>query len=282
MLASQELSQLLVDALHDLDHARLATWVAQQALLTSSLQEMVRIILPRLCRHWDAIAAHVRLIGHEEWYFAKGNPITHPFLRLEMDLNNCEVEIHKQGIRLPILVGPKAIGDILLLFRRPILPEHQKRLDQETLLSIAHSLGAVHTREQEKIAIRNSTRLVDHIQAALNLSTMLAITDHRGFITFVNDQFCKLTGYTRQELLDKHYAFLDKEQRSGALWADIWQSVSAGQSWQGQVSSQTKNGSYFATLLTITPCLDEQKTPYQYIIIPQTFSSLPITVGSST
>jgi len=95
--------------------------------------------------------------------------------------------------------------------------------------------------------------LVRALEAATNA---ILITDRTGRIVWLNDAFCRLCGYPRQELIGQTPHMLYSGRQSTSFYQDLWQTILAGQPWQGQLVERSKNGSYYTVNQVITPLLD--------------------------
>ena len=102
-------------------------------------------------------------------------------------------------------------------------------------------------------------------QDALNAHVVVSISDIDGNITYVNDKFCQISGYDRDELLGQNHRILKSDQHSAAFYKNIWLTISSGEIWTGEVCNCKKNGDYYWMKSTIIPYLDEQGVPYKYV-----------------
>lgn len=105
------------------------------------------------------------------------------------------------------------------------------------------------------------------VRFALDESSIVSITDQKGIITFVNEKFCRISGYTREELIGQDHQIVNSDYHSKDYIRDIWTKIGKGNVWKGEIRNRAKDGSYFWVYTTIVPFLDEQGTPYQYIAI---------------
>lgn len=102
---------------------------------------------------------------------------------------------------------------------------------------------------------------------ALNETSILAFTDTKGSITYVNDKFCDVSGYSRDELLGKNHRMLKSGFHSREFYKDLWDTITNGKVWTGEIKNRAKDGSYYWVFTTIIPFFDHDKNVYQYAAI---------------
>lgn len=105
------------------------------------------------------------------------------------------------------------------------------------------------------------------IQQALNQSVILAITDLSGKITYANEHFCEISGYESHELIGRTHKMLNSGEHSQMFFKELWETISSGAVWRGEIKNRKKDGTCYWADSTIVPMLDEEEQPFQYMAI---------------
>ncbi len=104
-------------------------------------------------------------------------------------------------------------------------------------------------------------------KVAIDASAIVAITDTRGVITYVNDQFCAISKYSREELIGQNHRLINSGHHADDFFIDMWKTIANGHIWKGDIKNKDKNGNHYWVRTTIVPLMDKHHKPIQYIAI---------------
>jgi PAS domain S-box-containing protein len=139
-----------------------------------------------------------------------------------------------------------------------------KRGDQ--ILAIAAIRDISELREASEKLHKKIRELAD-FKSALDEHAILAITDACGRITYANDKFCKISQYSRAELLGQDHRLINSGHHSKEFWRRAWATLIGGDVWKAEVKNRAKDGSFYWVDATIVPFLDDEGKPVQFLAI---------------
>jgi len=116
-----------------------------------------------------------------------------------------------------------------------------------------------------EISSKESFKELSDFKFAISTTLMVVFTDSRGRITFVNDNFLKMSGYSNLELIGKDYRQLNSSYHPQEFYNEIFSTISQGKIWKGEIRDISKTGKYYWVDTTIVPLLNKLGKPYRYI-----------------
>ncbi|MBA3848812.1 MAG: hypothetical protein C0502_02305 [Opitutus sp.] len=136
---------------------------------------------------------------------------------------------------------------------------------QPTLMS-----GTISDIERQKHAEMETARVLRELhdmKTALDEHAIVAITDARGRITYVNDKFCALSQYSREELLGQDHRIVNSGFHPKGFIRGLWAAIGRGQVWKGEICNRAKDGSIYWVDTTLVPFLGADGKPLQHVAI---------------
>ncbi|ABM03036.1 diguanylate cyclase/phosphodiesterase with PAS/PAC sensor(s) [Psychromonas ingrahamii 37] len=146
-----------------------------------------------------------------------------------------------------------------------------------TTLSLSET-GIMQSLNEIPKTINNSTKLnslihlvnvsdknLNQYKQLLDKSSIVSKTDIRGVIIYVNDKFCEVSGYAREELIGKKHSIVRDPDSSRAIFKNMWKTIAAKKVWKGTLKNRAKDRSTYYVKTFIMPILDDDGQIISYI-----------------
>jgi PAS domain S-box-containing protein len=113
----------------------------------------------------------------------------------------------------------------------------------------------------------SSQKELEQYKYALDSAAIVAITDNNGVISYVNDNFCKVTKFSRKELIGKTFTIINSKHHTKHFYTAMWNTILSGKTWHGDIKNKKKNGVFFWVGTTIIPFSDNKGNINQFLSI---------------
>jgi len=113
----------------------------------------------------------------------------------------------------------------------------------------------------------SDSELFAWLHAASNQHAIMAVTDAEGVIVHVNDQFCDISGYSREELIGQTHRIIRSDFHGDEFFANMWNVINAGRTWRGTFCNRSKNGQLYWVASTIVPLMGDEGKPRYFLAL---------------
>ncbi len=108
---------------------------------------------------------------------------------------------------------------------------------------------------------------LDAYKMAIDETSIVSKTDKKGVITYVNRQFCEVSGYTKKEIIGRHHNVVRHPDMPKEVFADLWKTISDKKTWKGVIKNRKKDGGFYIVDATILPLLDSDGEIVEYVAV---------------
>ncbi|MGY6277001.1 diguanylate cyclase domain-containing protein [Methylomonas sp. MgM2] len=179
-------------------------------------------------------------------------------------------EIRYEGIQphghyiIPIMSDETCVGVLLFYLQEGA---RQKKHEINFLIRCSAVLAlAIELRRKER-ELETAIRELSFQKKTLDQHAIVSIADVEGRITYVNDKFCEISGFNRNELIGQNHRMLKSGEHSKDFYRNLWRTISSGKVWHGEIKNKRKDDGFYWVSATIVPFMNERGKPFQYVAI---------------
>lgn len=206
----------------------------------------------------------VRITGYtdQERLLTDAMKMTHPEDLSALQISMQEV-LEKPGIPIPCFFRTKHKEGHYVWMEGTMT----NRLDDPEVQGIISNLRDVSERVKSQEQLQHTIRELSDYKYSLDESSIIAITDQKGIIKHANENFCRISKFSREELIGEDHRIINSGYHTKEFIRDLWVTIANGKIWRGDIKNKAKDGTTYWVETTIVPFLNEAGKPFQYVAI---------------
>lgn len=135
------------------------------------------------------------------------------------------------------------------------------------ILGFRGSIKDITERKTYEKELQDTLKEISDYKYAMDESSIIVITDQKGIINHVNDNFCAISKFSRDEVIGQDHRIINSSFHSKDFFHDLWTTIANGKIWNGEIRNKAKDGSFYWVDTVIVPFLNKNGKPYQYVTI---------------
>ena len=253
-----------------------ANYAALKLFNMNSLDELILLHPSQLSPKYqpDGELSIIKSNEHIEKCYKDGQS-SFEWLHKTLDNKTFLVEVNLKKIK----IDNKEIIQALLKDIEPMKILKNELLKQKEQLEQRNNF--IYKINQTKLSTSNENKdlydsllLLEEYKKALDESSIVSKTDLNGIITYVNDKFCQVSGYKKEELIGKNHNIIRHPDTKKDFFTQLWNTISQKKVFKGIIKNRKKNGQSYYVDSTIIPILDKNSNIVEYMAIRNDVSSL--------
>lgn len=194
-------------------------------------------------------------------------------LKKKKQLTDYAVLIRKDGSEFPVEANVRNVKRGNVDYNIAIVRDISERVKAEEQLEMINR--RLEEAVEEKTAeLQKSIAFLEGHKKAMDAGNIVSKSDLKGNITYVNDRFCQVTGYTKEEVMGKPHSIVRHPDTEEAVFADLWATIKSKKMWQGTLKNRKKDGSHYWVDINILPILDDRGEIFEYIAVRHDITEL--------
>jgi PAS domain S-box-containing protein len=138
---------------------------------------------------------------------------------------------------------------------------------REVLSRINTHLSLSEQKHSLEDSLKTNITLLNQYKEVVDKGTIVSKTNKKGIITYVNDAFCKISGYSKEELIGKAHNIVRHKDTPASIYKVLWETIKKKQTWYGEVKNRKKDGTYYIVQSVVMPILDSNGEIDEYISV---------------
>ncbi len=229
-----------------------------------NILENIKILFAKVCKDIVVVADGIEALDVYKKSLEPNSDITIDIIVSDINMPNMDGleffdNIRKLNANIPFVIttGYANSDNLLRAIENDITYLYIKPVDIKKLIVKLDNISKL--IYEQKFAMHNQKEAEEYL-SIINKVAIVSKTNISGIITYVNDIFCEVSGYTRNELMGKSHNIVRHKDMPASAFKDLWQTIKNGQEWSGKVKNKAKDGETYHVNATIFPLFNDIDT----------------------